>query len=190
VTRADPTAADRSSANATPRGAGPQPETLADVLARRDALLRLAYRFCWNRNDAEDALQNALLIASQKSEKLSDPAKRLSWVQSIVVRQCLDLNRKKKRDAGRAPIDGLATEAATEHAVQHAELSDALRRLIRRLPERQQVAIVLRHLEEMGYAQIAELMEIGESTVRVLVRNAREALRRALTDENPDWATA
>ena len=85
-------------------------------------------------------------------------------------------------------VGRLAGERPAREDVLHADLSVVLRRHIRRLPARQQAALVLRHLENMAYPRIAELMEIDQSTVRVLVRNAREALRQALTRENPEWA--
>ena len=57
-----------------------------------------------------------------------------------------------------------------------------LRDAIGRLPAQQRVAITLRHLEGMGYSEIAELMEIGETTVRFHVRQARLTLARLMGD--------
>ena len=71
---------------------------------------------------------------------------------------------------------------------ERREGDDLVRRMIGTLPERQQIALVLRHLEEMSYRQIAETMDISESTARVQVRNAREALRRAILKRDPIWA--
>jgi RNA polymerase sigma-70 factor (ECF subfamily) len=55
-----------------------------------------------------------------------------------------------------------------------------LRVAIERLPMQQQVAVTLRHLEGLGYPEIAEMMDIAESTVRFHVREARLALARML----------
>ncbi|MCH7885647.1 MAG: hypothetical protein IIC01_10400, partial [Planctomycetes bacterium] len=54
----------------------------------RDRLVRLAYRFLWNRDDAEDAVQEALTVAHQKRSALRDSSKWWSWVRRIVVQQC------------------------------------------------------------------------------------------------------
>ena len=40
----------------------------------------------------------------------------------------------------------------------------------------------------MSYAEIAEMMGVAESTARVQVRDAREALRAAIAEKSPDWA--
>jgi RNA polymerase sigma factor (sigma-70 family) len=69
-----------------------------------------------------------------------------------------------------------------------SELSDIMRELIARLPERPRIALVLRHLENLGYDDIAAVMEIEESTARVLVRNGRERLRELLLERYPEWA--
>ncbi len=63
-----------------------------------------------------------------------------------------------------------------------------VKELIKALPERQQTALILRHLEDMSYAEIAEMMGVAESTARVQVRDAREALRAAIAEKSPDWA--
>jgi RNA polymerase sigma-70 factor (ECF subfamily) len=158
---------------------------LAEVHARRGILVRLAYRFCWNLHDAEDAVQSALALATDRQAQLGDAQRAWCWVRAIVVRQWHDLRRRARR-AARAQVR-LADQARRAElppqphvAAATSEFSDRVRAAIARLPERQRTAIVLRHLEELGYAEIAEIMGVSESTARVQVRNARENLRRLL----------
>ena len=165
----------------------PACESLADVHARRGLLLRLAYRFCWNHADAEDAVQNALLLATRKEYQLDDRSKLWSWVRSIVVTQCKELLRRGMR---RSEVES-SYEPQSRHEsdpLARRELSGMVSELIKALPERQQTALILRHLEDMSYAEIAEMMGVAESTARVQVRNAREALRAAMAEKSPDWA--
>lgn len=165
----------------------PACESLEDVHARRGLLLRLAYRFCWNHADAEDAVQNALLLATRKEHQLADRGKLWPWVRSIVVTQCRELLR---RGARRGEVES-SYEPPPKHEMDplaRSELSGMVKELIKALPERQQTALVLRHLEDMSYAEIAEMMGVAESTARVQVRDAREALRAAIAEKSPDWA--
>ena len=169
------------------------PSSLDEVHDRRGALVRLAYRFCWDVDDAEDAVQEALLLASRKRHQLVQKRKLWSWVRSIVVRQCFEIGRRlareRKADAAlQQTPPSVAGEAAASDGAERREGDDLVRRMIGTLPERQQMALVLRHLEEMSYRQIAETMDISESTARVQVRNAREALRRAILKRDPVWA--
>jgi RNA polymerase sigma-70 factor (ECF subfamily) len=168
-----------------------QGELLAEVNARRGALLRLAYRFCWNAEDAEDAVQDALLLAAERRDQLHEPGKLWPWVCSIVVRQCHDLLRRAGRRR-RVESPAVAEDAAQQAGGSAQELSArrefaaVVRDCIAELPERQRAALVLKDLEGMSYEQIAEVMGIAESTARVTVRNAREAVREAALRRSPD----
>lgn len=160
-------------------------EGWAAVHARRGVLVRLAYRFCWNLHDAEDAVQNALTQATGHEAQLADPRRLWSWVRAIVIRQCHDLRRRARRSARAEDVVANRVRRADPPASPHlllarSEFSDAVRRAIERLPERQRTALVLRHLEELEYGEIAELMGVSASTARVQVRNALENLRRVL----------
>ncbi len=161
----------------------------------RGELLRLAYRFCWNHNDAEDALHNALLVAIEKSGQLRDAAKRWPWLRRVVIQQCHLLGRKQQRErthsrasqgaAGFSPRDSSAPEHTTH--LDKAELGELMRRLLGQLPQQQQAAMTLRHIERLEYPRIAQIMELSESTVRAHVRAGREALRNLILFRHPEW---
>ena len=83
---------------------------------------------------------------------------------------------------------GLPAEPEPGRRVETRELGGILKTLLAELPEKQRTALVLRHLEGMAYRRIAEVMEISESTARVHVRAAREALREMIVKRYPEWA--
>ena len=157
----------------------------------RQRLLRLAYRFCWNPSDAEDALHNALLVAIEKSGQLRDPAKRWPWLCRVVVQQCHLLGRQQQRrnETQGAADFSLRDSSSTKHttALENAELGDLMRRLLTNLPEQQRAAMTLRHIERWDYPRIAQVMAISESTVRAHVRAGREALRKLIQSRHPEW---
>ena len=167
--------------------------SLDEVFARRGVLVRLAYRLCWNIEDAEDAVQNALLLASEKRHQLADARRLWSWVRAIVVRQCHEVRRRLARqqqaDTVREPARRpTPCEEPVVDKADRREFDGLVKRMIGTLPERQQTALVLRHLEAMSYRQVAEIMGTSESTARVQVRNARQALRGAILERYPAWA--
>ena len=157
----------------------------------RTLLLRLAYRFCWNPADAEDALHNALLLAIEKVDQLRESAKRWPWLCRVVVQQCHLLSRKQQtekriqRAVGFSPRGSPSTKLNPE--LDKTELGELMKRLLVQLPRQQQAAVTLRHLERMEYPQIARIMAISESTVRVHVRSGREALRKLIQARHPEW---
>jgi RNA polymerase sigma-70 factor (ECF subfamily) len=173
-------------------GASPPPaedartlDALVDVHAQRAVLLRLAYRLLWNLDDAEDAVQSALLLATERRDQLADASRVWPWMRAIVVRQCMDVRRRRQRDERTQQRTRESQQTTTQApdvlaALADNEMNARMRAAISQLPERQQAAIVLRHLEEMSYVEIAGVLGVTESTVRVQVRNARENLCRIM----------
>lgn len=161
----------------------------------RAELLRLASRFCWNDGDAEDAVQRALLILTERAAT-DCPENPVAWTRAVVARQAIELNRRRQRQRRlavrvadrRAQLASERQAAPPDAALRHEELADAMRNFVARLPERQQIAVVLRHMEGRSYDEIARTMDVTESTARVLVHGGREALRAMLASERPELA--
>lgn len=162
-----------------------------DGLPERGVLVRLAYRFCWDRGDAEDAVQEALLSAVADWRGGARPVQPAAWLKAIVVRQAIQTNRRRGRRARlihSATREGAVRNGADERgdSLEAQERAIALRERINDLPERQRIAITLRHLDGMPYEEVAAVMDVAESTVRVLIRNAREALRDGIARSSPE----
>ncbi len=155
--------------------------------AGRNRLVQLAYRFVWDRADAEDAVQNALTLAHQKRSDLRDESKRWSWLCRIVVRQCFLLRRVEQRRTQRERSSLPAISDRRADSIASSERAELVRWAMDRLPPQQRTAITLRHLEEMPYDRIAAIMEISPSTARVHVRAAREAMRSAIMGRDRDY---
>lgn len=156
--------------------------------AMRDRLVRLAYRFLWNREDAEDVAQEAMFIAHQRGAGLRDKNRWWSWLARIVVNRCHERGRRRlRRDRH---WDALCVEAGHRRvgcrANDGSELKEAVRRSLSVLPRRQHEVIVLRHLHAMSYQDIADTLGISPATARVHARAGREALREALLERSPD----
>lgn len=166
------------------QGAVPPAACLAELESRRGELVRLAYRLCWNLTDAEDAVQDAFLQATRHLDQLEDRSRVWPWLRAIVVRQCHDIIRQRVSRAARHDrLRQSHTDTASDNPyrdVEKADLGDKVLQLIVGLPDRQRFALVLRHLEELPYTEVAELMGIGESTARVLVHDARQSIQRKL----------
>lgn len=202
-TRAEPRgAAAMPGGVASPGAAGGPPVTggdasrddaMAAACARRGALYRLACRLCWNEHDADDAVQNALVLAAGRRGQLADDGKLWPWLRAILVNQCREVLRRSARRrrlelTPRPLLAGAAEGGAGQADLARRELLERVRGLIAELPERQRTALVLRYLEGASCQEVAEMMRIRASTARVLVRNALEALRAALARQNPHWA--
>lgn len=157
------------------------------TLGQRRRLLRLAYRFCWNRSDAEDALQNAMVVALRKAEQLRDPERIWPWLCRIVVQQCRLLHRRRRPAVLQEPIEAAHANESVSQRLSQQELGELMKRLLVQLPHKQRVALTLRHIEHLEYPAIAAVMNVTESTVRAHVRAGRETLRGLILSHHPEW---
>lgn len=157
----------------------------------------LAARLLGNLDDAEDAVQDALLktyrsLASFRGTRArsSDAAQEplagfRPWFLRIVYHQCLDARRR--REARRRHEDK-ALPAPPADALALLEQRESLARVTAamvRLPTRCQAALHLRVVEELSYAELASILGITPGSARVYVVRARAALREQLGEDLP-----
>jgi RNA polymerase sigma-70 factor (ECF subfamily) len=163
--------------------------------SERDRLVRMAYRFLWNQADAEDAAHNALMIAQRRGAELRDPARWWSWLCRILVRQCHQTARSRARRRRHFPRlfaarFGSQAEPASEAPIAPGqELKELIRGLLPKLPSRQRDVLVLRHLEDMSFEQIAAVLDIAPTTARVHARAGREHLREMIRQSREELLT-
>ncbi len=146
--------------------------------AFRQRLIRLAVKLVWNRDDAEDAVQEAFKLAMVKGPRQSAEAMR-PWLYRTVGNLCLNLRRRRKTEPLSRWID-VAKTSPPDSRLQRAEALSGLRAAIDQLPEQQKLALVLRTMERMDYPRIAEIMAISVSAVRAHVHLARRRLAQLL----------
>ncbi|MCU0620466.1 MAG: sigma-70 family RNA polymerase sigma factor [Gemmatimonadales bacterium] len=145
------------------------------------AVRRVARVILDDPDDADDAAQEGFLAAWRALDRF-DPARPFEpWLMRIVVNAARDLRRRRGvratvTIAPELPSDGPRPDQAAGDAL----LRDRLRSALARLPERQRLAVTLFDAEGWSHAEIAELVELPEGTVRSDLHQARRALRTAL----------
>jgi RNA polymerase sigma-70 factor (ECF subfamily) len=153
-----------------------------EVLARRHqaALYRVAVRVLGDRGEAEDALQEALIDAWRRIDRFRTDSSFATWMYRIVTNRCLDLLRKRRP----VPVEQLDDHRpAPDDPERAAELDAglaALGRALRGLPDELRVCWVLRELEGLGYADIAQITGASEDAVRGRIHRARVRLAEVM----------
>lgn len=157
-------------------------------------LFRLGYRILSDRGDAEDMVQDVLVIVWRKLPSLSDPQAFRSWIYQIATRQCLQVSqRRSKQRTDVAAGEDLSEDAhaATVTAPGHENPSDVVQatairhgldRSLAELPADQRTCWVLLHLHDLTYAQIAYATGERVSTVRGRISRARQNLAKGMTE--------
>lgn len=147
-----------------------------------DGAYNVAYRLLWNHADAADVVQNAFIKAVLHRDQLSEPGKARSWVLGIAYREALMVLRGRRdtpTDPSRLPEAASLGPDPAELAIR-SELAQLLSDAIGALPESLRGAFVLRDVEELPMAEVATVLEIGESAAKMRVARARESLRVTL----------
>lgn len=149
----------------------------------RQHMNRLAYRLTGNADEANDLTQETLLKALEKACSFRRDAAVKTWLTKIMVNTFLSQKKKRKEhfsiELERLPAPDWSTNP--EKIVIKRELQWCLQHTLNHhLTERYAVALTLRELHGLHYKEIAEVLDIGENTAKVLVHRSRRAFRRHL----------
>ena len=146
---------------------------------RSDRLFALAQRILRDTDRAEDALQDALVVAWRDLKGLRDAERFDAWLHRIVVHICIaQATRERRRVANLRvlPVDG---PAAPDEFLSLAD-RDQLDRGFRRLTPEQRAILVLHHYEGYAPSEIAATLGIPPGTARSRLHHAHRAMRAAL----------
>ncbi|HWP33001.1 MAG TPA: sigma-70 family RNA polymerase sigma factor, partial [Solirubrobacterales bacterium] len=139
------------------------------------------YRFCYsivgNAEDAQDALQNAMLKAVRALPGEQREIQLKPWLYRIAHNESIEILRKRREEA---PIDPelVASSAGPDEAAAMRERLQRLLADLSELPERQRGALVMRELAGLGFGEIGEALGTSEAVARQTVYEARLGLQQ------------
>ena len=177
--------------HATKRGSVAAFDTIVRRYDRR--MLRIAQSVTHNREEAEDAVQEAFLKAYQKLDQFREDAKFSTWMIRIVLNEAL-MRLRKQRTYGQESLDGnFSTDRdalprdVTDWSPNPQELYGAtefreiLIKCLGRLQPALRVVFVLRDIEELSISETCEALSLSEAVVKSRLFRARVRLRETLT---------
>jgi RNA polymerase sigma-70 factor (ECF subfamily) len=149
------------------------------IRPRSSNLFAIAQRILRDVDRAEDALQDALVIAWRDLRGLRDPDRFDAWLRRLLVHECIDQASRERRRTSILrvlPVDG---PAAPDELLTVAD-RDQLERGFRRLSAEQRTILVLHHFAGYAPSEIAETLGIPDGTARSRLHHAHRAMRAAL----------
>jgi RNA polymerase sigma-70 factor (ECF subfamily) len=152
------------------------------VRSRGDRFFALAYRILRDVDRAEDALQDALVIAWRDLPSLRDPDRFDAWVHRVLTNVCIGQATRERRRAANLrvlPLEGPAGPDDIAGVVDR----DQLDRGFRRLTPEERAILVLHHYVGYAPSEIAELLGSPPGTIRSRLHHAHRAMRAALDAE-------
>lgn len=161
----------------------------------QDMVYATALRLLGNPSEAEDIAQQVFLRAYQRFGEIGASPEAGGWLKTVTRNACLNhLTRYRSRwrlfselpeaETGNdAPEDQLLRSSFTAlDGLEQAERESRLERALGSLPDHQRVPIVLHHLEDMGYQEIADVLGISLGKVKTDIHRGRLALKRLLAE--------
>jgi RNA polymerase sigma-70 factor (ECF subfamily) len=136
-------------------------------------------------DDAQDLAQEVFIKAFFGLKRFEGRSAFGSWVQRIKVNHCLNFIRKRKGKSF-VDVDDPLTEvepelhvaAKAEKQVKAQDERDRIRQVLDQLPETLRLPLLMRDLDGMSYQEIAEILKIGLSAVKMRIKRGREEFRR------------
>ena len=167
------------------RAAGSGDRGALEVLLDRhiDRIHAVCRRIC-GPDDAFDATQDALISITRSIHRFDGQAAFTTWMHRVATNAALDELRRRKRRPDPVASDAdsvIALISASragdpERAVDRIDLDAALARL----PDEFRIAVVLRDVADLDYAEIATALGVPIGTVRSRISRGRAALARGL----------
>ncbi|MBS1665091.1 MAG: RNA polymerase sigma factor [Bacteroidetes bacterium] len=146
----------------------------------RPQLYAIALRLCGNTPAAEDAVQEALLLAYTRLHQLREPDAFLPWVSRIVRNCCYQqMRRDKARGLTTVDVGDRMIEDSIDRRYEEMGTRNSLHSALSLLPESLRLTMMLRYVSDYpGYAQIADILGVPVGTVRSRLSEGRKQLTR------------
>ena len=143
------------------------------VDADGDRCFAIAYRILRDHEAAQDAVQQAFLLAWRDLPKLRDVERYDVWLHRLLVNACYEESRRQRRWMGRVrmlPVDGPAPPDSTDSVIDR----DLIDRAFARLTPQHRAVFVLHHYAGFPIATIAEVVGVPVGTVKSRLHHATQ----------------
>lgn len=155
------------------------------MMAHQQRVMATAWRMLGNREDARDAAQEVFLRLYKHLHKY-DPQQDFSgWLYRIIINVCRDAARKRKNnhssfeaetEAGH--LTELVSNDNSEHAAIKSEQHAIVMKALSTLTEKERTVIVLRDLEGLSTAEVAQILGSSPTTIRSQISTARTKIKQ------------
>lgn len=151
-------------------------------------MLAYFYRCTSSVEDAKDLRQELFLRVYQSRKRFQPNGSFSAWIYTIASNLVIDKVARKKtiptKHIEEAELNiqephGQSIPSA-RHEMQNGKLQEYLHAALQQLPTEQRLALVMRHMEELTFVQIAQILDTSESTVKTRVYRGLVALKKEL----------
>lgn len=153
------------------------------VMPFKDKVFRLAKRLLVSNEEAEDATQEILMKLWNNKQKIADYKNVEAFSMTMTKNFCLD--RLKSKQAQNLKIVHSNYQDNNTSLQKQVEINDSVNwvsKIIEELPEQQKIILQLRDIEDYEFQEIAKVLDMNETAIRVALSRARKTIREKLTN--------
>lgn len=158
-----------------------QKEFIQLVTPFKDKVFRLAKRLLISTEEAEDATQEVLVKLWNKNDKLDAYTSLEAFAMTTAKNYCLDQLKSKR--ASNLQLVHSNYEDKQVGLLQKIEDTDSLswvEKIINELPEQQKLIVQMRDVEQYEFEEIAKMLNMNETAIRVALSRARKTIRETM----------
>ena len=144
----------------------------------KDKVFRLAKRLLVSTEEAEDATQEVLVKLWNKNESLDQYNSVEALAMTMTKNYCLDQLKSKR--AGNLQIvhnNFTDREAGLQQKMEDVDSLSWAEKIIEQLPEQQKLIVQMRDIEQYEFEEIAKILDMNETAIRVALSRARKTIR-------------
>jgi len=144
-------------------------------------IYNLIYRMVYNRDDAEDLVEEAFIKAYRSISRFEPNRSFYAWICKIAVNNTINYLKKEKKSRTE-PLDWVKHRLADKKndpvvMTKRKILKERINAAMAKLPETDRIILALRVTEELSYAEISKILKIPEGTVMSRLARARQRLK-------------
>ena len=161
-----------------------------------DRILGFGMKMCGEREDARDVFQDTLMQAYRSLKKLEKPEALRSWLFRVAANACLMKRRKGKYEPVREiSLEELKPDRSSLHEteipdagslpedeVSRGQIRSKVREAISEIPPHYRIVLLLRDMEHFSTREVATMLDLPESTIKMRLHRGRLMVRERLED--------
>ncbi|MGC1473960.1 MAG: RNA polymerase sigma factor [Psychroserpens sp.] len=152
------------------------------VMPFKDKVFRLAKRLLVSKEEAEDATQEILLKLWKNKQNIADYKNVEAFSMTMTKNFCLDrLKSKQAQNLKIVHSNYQDKNVSLQSQVENRDSVNWVSKIIEELPEQQKIILQLRDIEAYDYDEIAKVVDMNPTAIRVALSRARKTIREKLT---------
>ena len=160
-----------------------QKEFLNIVMPFKDKVFRLSKRLLVSTEEAEDATQEVILKLWKNKIKIADYNNVEAFSMTMTKNYCFDkLKSKQTQNLKLVHTNYLEKNTPLDKQVELNDSVNWVAKIIEELPKQQKMIIQLRDIEDYDFGEIAKILDMNSTAVRVALSRARKTIREKLTN--------